>query len=151
MTMTTKAKKPVRTGKYTWDTAMILRTFGAWFIALLMFFPILFMILTSFKTELQAIAVPSLWIFEPTLENYTEIQERSDYFSFAWNSVLTSVASTILGLAIATPAAYSMAFNPTKQTKNILVVWTTKQRYCIDYYLHVNELADNGLDAIYKL
>ena len=118
--MTTTAKKPVRTGKYTWDLPMILRTCGAWIIALLMFFPIFFMIVTSFKTELQAIAVPSLWIFEPTLENFTEIQERSDYFSFAWNSVLSSVVSTALGLAIATPAAYSMAFNPTKQTKNIL-------------------------------
>ena len=122
MTMsTTTAKKPVRTGKYTWDLAMIIRTLAAWLVALLMFFPILFMIVTSFKTELQAIAVPSLWIFEPTLENYTTVQERSDYFSFAWNSVLTSVVSTVLGLAIATPAAYSMAFNPTKQTKNILM------------------------------
>lgn len=122
MTMsTTTVKKPVRTGKYTWDGAMITRTVASYAVALLMFFPILFMILTSFKTELQAIAVPSLWIFEPTLENYTEVQERSDYFSFAWNSVVTSVGSTILGLMIATPAAYSMAFNPTKQTKNILM------------------------------
>ena len=100
---------------------MIIRTFSAWFVALLVFFPIFFMIVTSFKTELQAIAVPSLWIFEPTLENYTTVQERSDYLGFAWNSVLTSVISTILGLMIATPAAYSMAFNPTKQTKNILM------------------------------
>ncbi len=122
MTMsTTTVKKPVRTGKYTWNGSMITRTVASYAVALLMFFPILFMILTSFKTELQAIAVPSLWIFEPTLENYTEVQERSDYFSFAWNSVVTSVVSTILGLIIATPSAYSMAFNPTKQTKNILM------------------------------
>lgn len=121
MTMSTTINKPVRTGKYTWNAAMITRTIGAWLVALLMFFPIFFMILTSFKTELQAIAVPSLWIFEPTLENYTEVQERSDYFSFAWNSVITSVVSTLLGLAIAVPAAYSMAFNPTKRTKDILM------------------------------
>lgn len=119
--MSTTINKPVRTGKYTWNAAMITRTIGAWLVALLMFFPIFFMILTSFKTELQAIAVPSLWIFEPTLENYTEVQERSDYFSFAWNSVITSVVSTLLGLAIAVPAAYSMAFNPTKRTKDILM------------------------------
>lgn len=121
MTMSTTTKKPVRTGKYTWNAAMITRTAGAWIVALLMFFPIFFMILTSFKTELQAIAVPSLWIFEPTLENYTTVQERSDYFSYAWNSVVTSVVSTLLGLAIAVPAAYSMAFNPTKRTKDILM------------------------------
>lgn len=119
--MSTTTNKPVRTGKYTWNMPMISRTVGAWLVALLMFFPILFMILTSFKTELQAIAVPSLWVFEPTLENYTTVQERSDYFSFAWNSVVTSVVSTILGLAIAVPAAYSMAFSPTKRTKDILM------------------------------
>ena len=142
MTMTTTAKKPVRTGKYTWDLPMILRTCGAWIIALLMFFPIFFMILTSFKTELQAIAVPSLWIFEPTLENFTEIQERSDYFSFAWNSVLSSVVSTALGLAIATPAAYSMAFNPTKQTKNILMwMLSTKMMPAVGAFIPLYLLA----------
>ncbi len=121
---------------------MILRTFGAWIIALLMFFPIFFMILTSFKTELQAIAVPSLWIFEPTLENFTEIQERSDYFSFAWNSVLSSVVSTALGLAIATPAAYSMAFNPTKQTKNILMwMLSTKMMPAVGAFIPLYLLA----------
>ena len=119
--MSTITSKPPKTGKYIWNRAMVIRTFSAWFVALLVFFPIFFMIMTSFKTELQAIAVPTLWVFEPTLENYTTVQERSDYLGFAWNSVLTSVISTILGLMIATPAAYSMAFNPTKQTKNILM------------------------------
>lgn len=114
-------KKPVRTGLYNWNLAMIIRTVAAYAIALLIFFPILFMIVTSFKTELQAIAVPSLWVFEPTLENYTTVQERSDYFSFAWNSVITSVGSTILGLMLAVPAAYSMAFSPTRRTKDILM------------------------------
>lgn len=114
-------KKPVRTGLYNWNLAMIIRTVAAYVIALLIFFPILFMIVTSFKTELQAIAVPSLWVFEPTLENYTTVQERSDYFSFAWNSVITSVGSTILGLMLAVPAAYSMAFSPTRRTKDILM------------------------------
>lgn len=114
-------KKPVRTGLYNWNLAMIIRTVASYVIALLIFFPILFMIVTSFKTELQAIAVPSLWVFEPTLENYTTVQERSDYFSFAWNSVITSVGSTILGLMLAVPAAYSMAFSPTRRTKDILM------------------------------
>jgi sorbitol/mannitol transport system permease protein len=119
--MMMSTKKPVRTGLYNWNLAMIIRTVASYAIALLIFFPILFMIVTSFKTELQAIAVPSLWVFEPTLENYTTVQERSDYFSFAWNSVITSVGSTILGLMLAVPAAYSMAFSPTRRTKDILM------------------------------
>ncbi|MGN6527318.1 MAG: carbohydrate ABC transporter permease [Burkholderiaceae bacterium] len=100
---------------------LALRTVAAWLVALLLFFPILFMLLTSFKTELQAIAVPSLWIFHPTLENFTHVQERSDYLLYARNSLVTSVVSTLLGLAIAAPAAYSMAFFPTKRTKDILM------------------------------
>lgn len=108
-------------GSYEWNKGLVIRTIAAWLLALLVFFPILFMVVTSFKTELQAIAVPSLWIFEPTLENYTEVQERSDYLHFAWNSIITSVLSTILGLLIAVPAAYSFAFAPTKRSKDIMM------------------------------
>src|SRR5210317_58839 len=95
--------------KSKWTPSLIVRTTAAWGIALLLFFPLIFMGVTAFKTELQAIAVPSLWVFEPTLENFEVVNERSDYVQFAWNSVITSVLSTVLGLAIAAPAAYSMA------------------------------------------
>ena len=101
--------------------ALAIRSIAAWFVALLLFFPILFMLMTSFKTELQAIAVPSIWIFTPTLDNYTHVQERSDYLLYAENSLITSVVSTLIGLLIAAPAAYSMAFFPTKRTKGILM------------------------------
>ncbi len=100
---------------------LIARTAASWIVALILFFPLFFLIVTAFKTELQAIAVPSLWIFEPTLENFSEVQERSNYGQFAMNSIITSVVSTVIGLAIAFPAAYSMAFFPTPQTKNILM------------------------------
>ncbi len=99
----------------------ILRTLFAWLIALLLFFPLLFLIITAFKTELQAIAVPSIWSFTPTLENFSEVQDRSDYANYAINSIITSSASTLLGLLMAVPAAYSMAFAPTRRTKDILM------------------------------
>ena len=70
---------------------------------------------------MQAISIPPLWWFTPTLENFHEVQERSDYLLYAKNSVVTSVVSTLLGLAIAVPAAYSMAFFATKRTKDILM------------------------------
>ncbi|MFZ1344258.1 carbohydrate ABC transporter permease [Thiothrix eikelboomii] len=100
---------------------LIIRTVAAWLVALILFFPLLFLAVTAFKTEGQAIAVPSLWVFTPTLENFVEVQARSNYLHFAWNSVVTSVVSTVLGLLIAAPAAYSMAFSPTKRTKDILM------------------------------
>jgi len=94
---------------------------GAWIVALLFFFPIFWMVLTSFKTELDAIAVPPKLFFEPSFDNYTLIQERTDYFKFAWNSVATSVGGTLLAMLIAIPSAYAMAFNPSRWSKDILL------------------------------
>jgi sorbitol/mannitol transport system permease protein len=93
-----------------------------WSIGLLMFFPILWTILTSFKTEGEAIASPpSFLFFDWTLENYAEVQSRSDYLKHVMNSVVISFGSTFLGLAIAVPAAWAMAFAPTKHTKDVLM------------------------------
>jgi len=98
-----------------------LRTIVAWLVTLMLFFPLGWLVLTAFKTELQAISVPPLLFFTPTLENFEIVQERSDYMLYAQNSLITSVASTILGLALAFPAAYAMAFFKGKYTKDILM------------------------------
>ena len=97
-------------------------TLIAWIIGLLLFFPILWTILTSFKTEAQAIADPPVWFFfDWTLENYRVVQERSNYSRFLWNSIIIAGGSTILGMIIAIPAAWSMAFVPSNRTKDILL------------------------------
>ena len=93
----------------------------SWLIAAVIFFPIFWMVLTSFKTELDAFATPPQLFFTPTLENYLHIQERSDYFHFAWNSVVISFSATLLSMLIAVPAAYSMAFYETKRTRKTLL------------------------------
>ena len=94
----------------------------AWAVGLLIFFPILWTILTSFKTEATAIASPPVFLgFEWTLENYAAVLERSDYMRFLWNSVIIAGGSTLLGILVAVPAAWSMAFVPSRQTKNILM------------------------------
>ena len=105
----------------TFTPAYAVRTMAAWALALLLFFPLGWLLLTAFKTELQAIAVPPELFFSPTLENFHEVQERSDYLHYAWNSVVTSVVSTLLGLAIAAPAAYAMAFHKGQRDKDILM------------------------------
>ena len=65
--------------------------------------------------------MPPLLFFAPTLDNFVEVQRRSDYLLYATNSVITSVISTLLGLAIAFPAAYSMAFFRSKWTRDVLM------------------------------
>ena len=100
----------------------LLLTLAAWSVALLIFFPVLWTILTSFKTEVSAVASPpELFSADWTLDNYAEVWGRSDYPRFFWNSVVISVGSTLLGLAIAIPAAWSMAFVPGRRTKDLLM------------------------------
>ena len=98
-----------------------LRAIGAWAVALLLFFPLGWLFLTAFKTELQAIAVPPLFVFEPTMANFGEVERRSDYLLYARNSLITSLGSTVIGMLIAAPAAYSMAFFRTRRTRDILM------------------------------
>lgn len=105
----------------TFTPALVVRTVVAWLVTLILFFPLGWLVLTAFKTELQAISVPPLLFFEPTLENFHEVQERSDYLLYAQNSLVTSVASTLLGLLLAAPAAYSMAFFKGPHTKDVLM------------------------------
>jgi len=117
------ATRPV---PFNWLQA--LRTVAAWVISLLYVFPLIFLFITAFKTELQAIEVPTVWLFAPTLEAFHEVQERSDYLHFAINSVITSVASTLLGLLLAAPAAYAMAFFPSRRTKDVLM-WMLSTKF----------------------
>jgi polyol transport system permease protein len=101
---------------------VVVSTIGAWFFGFLIFFPILWMVLASFKTELEAFAIPpSFLFFHWTTENYVTVQERSDYVLHAMNSIIIAGGSTLIALLIAIPAAWSMAFSPTKRTKDILL------------------------------
>ena len=100
----------------------VIYTLLAWTISAAIFFPIFWTLLTSFKTEAEAIsASPSLFMFDWTLENYEDVLARSPYFDHFWNSVVISVGSSLIGLLIAIPAAWSMAFVQSKRTKNLLM------------------------------
>ncbi|MQT15120.1 carbohydrate ABC transporter permease [Segnochrobactrum spirostomi] len=95
-------------------------TLLSWAIALLLFFPILYTIITSVKTEVEAISgfnlIPSF-----TFENYIEVETQRDYWKPFTNSVLLSIGSTFVALIISVPAAWAMAFSPTKRTKDVLM------------------------------
>ena len=100
----------------------IVNTAAAWTVGFIIFFPILWMVLTSFKTELDAFAIPpSFLFFDWTIENYATVQERSDYLHHAMNSIIIAGGSTLIAMLIAVPAAWSMAFAPSHRTKDILL------------------------------
>ncbi|OED40748.1 sugar ABC transporter permease [Chromatiales bacterium (ex Bugula neritina AB1)] len=89
----------------------------------LMFFPIIWILILAFKTEEDAIRAPLEILFNSswTTESFGVVQARSDYFKHFMNSVIISVGSTLLGLLIAVPAAWAMAFVPARHTKNVLM------------------------------
>ena len=89
----------------------------------LMFFPILWILVLAFKTEEDAIRAPLEVLFGSgwTMESFATVQARSDYFKHFSNSVIISLGSTFLGLLVAIPAAWSMAFVPSKHTRNVLM------------------------------
>jgi sorbitol/mannitol transport system permease protein len=99
-----------------------LNTIIGWTIGVLIFFPIFWIVILSFKSEVDAIRAPlevlgSDW----TTSSYAAVQARSDYFKHFLNSVTIAVGSTLLGLIIAVPAAWAMAFVPRPGTKNVLM------------------------------
>src|SRR3979490_106333 len=97
-------------------------TAAAWFCGFLIFLPILWMVLTSFKSELDAFAMPPKFLFlHWTTENYATVQGRSDYLHHAMNSIIVAGGSTLIAMLIAIPAAWAMAFAPSKRTKDILL------------------------------
>jgi len=103
------------------NLSKVLWPVAAWTIALIFFFPIFWLVLTSFKTDQDAVNPELLWRFTPTLENYTNMTENYDYWRFAINSVITSTFATLLALIVGVPAAYAMAFDPSRHTKDILM------------------------------
>ena len=94
----------------------------AWTVAIMIFFPILWIVVLSFKSEGDAIKAPldvltSAWTFD----SYAVVQDRSDYFKHFFNSVIVAIGSTLLGILVAVPAAWSMAFVPSRRTRGILM------------------------------
>ena len=99
-----------------------LLTVVAWAVGLVIFFPILWTVLTSFKSEGEAIASPPhILFFHWTLENYSEVQQRSNYLLHVANSVVISLGSTVIALVIGVPAAWAAAFAPARRTKDLLM------------------------------
>ncbi|MEA5160882.1 carbohydrate ABC transporter permease [Cereibacter johrii] len=97
-------------------------TLAAWTVAFLIFFPILWTVLMSFKSEGDAIKAPFAMLFSDwTLQSYADVQERSNYARHFMNSVVISLGSTLVALVIAIPAAWAMAFVPGRRTKDVLM------------------------------
>ena len=106
-------------GGHSKEQASLLWAATAWVVGLIVFYPVLHMFLTGFKTEAAAVELPPKLIFDATLENYRAIF-RFDFTPFFVNSIIASGVSTLLVMLLAVPAAYAVAIRPTKKAKDIL-------------------------------
>lgn len=89
-------------------------------IALVMFFPVLWMALTGLKSESDALAIPPVFWFTPSLEKFVQAVDQGDYLTFFGNSVISVGASILLAFALALPAAYALAFFPGRRANDLL-------------------------------
>src|SRR3974377_2465041 len=78
-------------------------------IALLVLFPFLWMLSSSFKTQVDIIAWPPKLLFEPTLQNYRKVFEEQDFLKYFMNSTIVGAVSVSLSLLLGLPAAYSIS------------------------------------------
>jgi multiple sugar transport system permease protein len=78
-------------------------------VALNGFFPALWILFTSLKTESELMQIPiTIWPAAPTLINYTRVFTDQPIFTFMWNSVVVSVLSTLLCVTVSALAAYAL-------------------------------------------
>jgi len=94
----------------------------AWAAALLLAFPLLWALLTSFKSELEALEFPPHFVsFHWTLDGYRAVLADGEYFRSLVNSLVIAGGSSAFALALAIPAAWALAFAPTHRTRSILL------------------------------
>ena len=118
--MSAAAQTETRTGKRSRVRPGALGlNLATYLIALLVFFPVLWTLLTAFKQEADAAATPPVFLFHATLANFRAVFDAG-YFSYFKNTIFLAGGSTLLALALGLPAAYSLAFHPSKHTPKVL-------------------------------
>ncbi|HEY3684598.1 MAG TPA: carbohydrate ABC transporter permease [Streptosporangiaceae bacterium] len=92
-------------------------TILAWLVGLVFFFPVLWMVLTSFKQERDAYTTTPRVVFTPTLDQYRAVFSGG-IGTAAANSAIATVFSTLLVLLLAVPAAYALSIRPVKRWRD---------------------------------
>ena len=90
-----------------------------WLVGLVFVTPVLWLVLTAFKQENQAATDPPTLFFQPTLDRFAAVL-GADFLPYLGNSVIATLASTLLVLALGIPAAYALAIAPVKRTNDVL-------------------------------
>jgi len=93
-------------------------------------FPVLWLLVNSFKTRLDMFAMPPIWIVDnPTLYNYVQTFVEREFVTYMFNSLVVALLTTALSLAIGTIAGFALArFRYPANTKFHLSFWILSTR-----------------------
>ena len=109
----------------------------AWVAGIVFVFPVIWMVLTSFKQENAAASNPPSWFFQPTFDQYALVFDRN-MMPFLLNSLMASVFSTLLVVLLATPAAYALSLRPVaKWSDSLFFFISTKMMPAVAAFLPV--------------
>ena len=91
----------------------------AWVAAIIFVFPVVWMVLTALKQSNDVTTNPPVWFFTPTFEHFSTVL-GGNIVPFLLNSLMASVFSTLLVVALATPAAYALSLRPVRKWTDAL-------------------------------
>ncbi|MCW3842043.1 carbohydrate ABC transporter permease [Micromonospora yasonensis] len=137
-------RRPTSPARRTGGRTGVAWTGLAWLAGLLFFLPVLWMVLTGFKREVDAASNPPSWFFTPVLDGYRQVFDR-DLTPYLLNSLMASLLSTLLVLLLATPAAYALSIRPVAKWRDVLFFFISTKMLpavaaLLPIYLLVKEL-----------
>src|SRR5438874_10844683 len=117
-------------------------------------FPVLWMVITGFKTEIAAISIPPTLFFQPTIDQFM-LAFDGGFGAYFINSVLASLVSTAIAMTLGIPAAYAMVFHMRKKSSDDMLFFVLSTRFMpfaailVPLYVIITRL--NLLDNIFTL
>jgi len=112
----------------THEWAQSLWTGLTYLLVFLLVFPVLWMVITGFKTESAAYSSTPTLIFQPTLDQFA-LALNSGFGAYLANSAIASVVSTAIALLLGIPAAYSMVFQMSKKGSDDMLFFVLSTRF----------------------
>src|SRR3989440_7115349 len=91
-------------------------------------FPVLWMVITGFKTEIAAISIPPTLFFQPTIDQFM-LAFDGGFGAYFINSVLVALVSTAIAMTLGIPAAYAMVFHMRKKSSDDMLFFVLSTRF----------------------
>jgi sorbitol/mannitol transport system permease protein len=126
----------------------------AYAVVFVLIFPVLWMVLTGFKTEIAAITIPPTLFFQPILDQFM-LAFDGGFAAYFFNSAVASLVSTALAMVLGIPAAYAMVFQMRKKSSDDMLFFVLSTRFMpfaailVPIYVIITRL--NLLDNIFTL